>query len=214
MPTTNRKRRAGGAKRALVLDAVTDVLAERGYENTRFADVSTASGVAISTLQNYFGSREDMVIEALELSTEREVDALESVATAERDPWERLIAMIDRSLGHSHRTRQMLVEFWRSAMRDDELRKYSAEMWERYRAPFLAAVSEGTEQGSFSLDLRPDDVADFVLSTLAGDIVSRVLHHPAPAPADFRGILLTQLGSMLGIEQPIHPPAARPSAPG
>jgi AcrR family transcriptional regulator len=200
MPTINRKRRAGGAKRALVLETVATVLADRGYENTRFTDVSTASGVAISTLQNYFGSREDMVIEALELFTDREVRALESVAATERDPWERLIAMIDRSLDNSHRTQQMLVEFWRSAMRDDELREYSTEVWGRYRAPFLAAVNEGCEQGAFTLTLSPDDIADFVLSALAGAIISRVLHHPTPSPGNIRGVLLTQLRLMLGLE--------------
>src|SRR4051794_38582708 len=109
MPISSRKKRAGGAKRTLVLEAVIIVLAERGYENTRFADVSTASGVAISTLQNYFGSREDMVIEAMQLSADREVAALETVATTELDPWKRLVTMIDRSLGLSDHDRQMLV---------------------------------------------------------------------------------------------------------
>jgi AcrR family transcriptional regulator len=200
MPIASRKKRAGGAKRTLVLDAVIVVLAERGYESTRFADVSAASGVAISTLQNYFGSREDMVIEAMELSADREVVALETVATTELDPWERLVAMIDRSLELPDQARQMLVEFWRSAMRDDELREYSVEMQMRYRAPFLAAVREGSEQGAFRLTHRPDDVTDFVLSALAGVIISRVLHHPTPSPADFRGVLLPQLRLMLGLE--------------
>ncbi|GII27832.1 TetR/AcrR family transcriptional regulator [Planotetraspora mira] len=199
MPIANRKRRAGGEKRTLALDAVTDVLAERGYENTRFADVSAASGVAISTLQNYFGSREDMVIEAMGLSVDREVAALEAVAAAERDPWERLVAMIDRSLDHSDRTRRMLVEFWRSAMRDDELHAYSTTVQQRYRAPFLAAVREGGEQGEFTLTHEPDDVTDFLLSALTGAVVSRVLHHPTPAPADYRGVLLAQLRVMLGL---------------
>ncbi|MEU4537392.1 TetR/AcrR family transcriptional regulator [Streptosporangium sp. NPDC023825] len=185
-----------------------NVLAERGYENTRFADVSAASGVAISTLQNYFGSREDMVIEAMGLSVDREVAALEAVAAAERDPWERLVAMIDRSLNNSDRTRRMLVEFWRSAMRDDELRAYSTEVQQRYRAPFLAAVREGGEQGGFTLVHGPDDVTDFLISALIGVIVFRVLRHPAPpAPADFRGVLLSQLRLMLGLHG--ASPAAR-----
>jgi AcrR family transcriptional regulator len=200
MPIASRRKRAGGAKRTLVLDAVIVVLAERGYENTRFADVSAASGVAISTLQNYFGSREDMVIEAMERSADREVAALETVATTELDPWERLVTMIDRSLELPDHARQMLVEFWRSAMRDDELREYSVELQMRYRAPFLAAIGEGSEQGAFRLTHRSDDVADFVLSVLAGAIISRVLHHPKPSPADFRSVLLTQLRLMLGLE--------------
>ncbi|TWF82290.1 TetR family transcriptional regulator [Pseudonocardia hierapolitana] len=176
------------------------MLAERGYENTRFADVSAASGVAISTLQNYFGSRLDMVVEAMELATIREVDALESVAAAEHDPWVRLVAMVDRSLDNPPRAQRMLVEFWRSTMRDDELRRYGIEMWERYRAPFLAAVGEGREQGAFTPTASPDDVVDLVLSALAGATVFRVLHHPAPPPgAGFRGVLLAQLRSMLGL---------------
>ena len=72
-----RSRRAGGTRRTAVLEAAATVLAERGYENTRFADVSEASGVAISTLQNYFGSREDMLIEAMRHATDVEVHASE-----------------------------------------------------------------------------------------------------------------------------------------
>ncbi|WFF02518.1 TetR/AcrR family transcriptional regulator [Micromonospora sp. WMMD964] len=199
MPTT-RKRRAGGEKRTAVLDAVIDVLAARGYENTRFTDVSAAGGVAISTLQTYFGSREDMVVEAMQVFTDREVEALRAVSAAEADPWRRLVACVDRSLGNSESTRQVLVEFWRSAMRDDELRDHGAQVWARYRAPFLAAVQEGARRGDFTLTHDAAAVTDFLLSALAGLIVSRVQHHPTPTPADFRVILLAQLRLMLGVD--------------
>ncbi|MET8355503.1 TetR family transcriptional regulator C-terminal domain-containing protein [Micromonospora sp. NPDC005171] len=195
-----RKRRAGGEKRDAVLDAVAGVLAARGYENTRFADVSMAGGVAISTLQTYFGSREDMVIEAMQVFTDREVDALRAVSAAEADPWRRLVALVDRSLHNSESTRQILVEFWRSAMRDDELRHYSAEVQTRYRAPFLAAVREGAERGAFELAHDAGAVTDLLLSALAGLIVSRVQHHPTPSPAEFQDVLLAQLRLMLGVK--------------
>jgi AcrR family transcriptional regulator len=54
-----------------MLDAAVEVLAERGYERSRFADVAAATEVAISTLQSYFGSREDMLIEALFRASDR-----------------------------------------------------------------------------------------------------------------------------------------------
>ncbi|MET7667788.1 TetR/AcrR family transcriptional regulator [Micromonospora luteifusca] len=195
-----RKRRAGGEKRTLVLDAVAGVLAARGFENTRFTDVSAAGGVAISTLQTYFGSREDMIIEAMQVFTDREVDALQAASAVEPDPWRRLVALVDRSLDNSESTRQILVEFWRSAMRDDELRDYSAEVQTRYRAPFLAAVREGAERGDFTLAHDAEAVTDLLLSALAGLIVSRVQHHPTPSPAEFRDVLLTQLRLMLGVK--------------
>ncbi|MEV6285167.1 TetR/AcrR family transcriptional regulator [Kribbella sp. NPDC051770] len=202
MPEPQRRRRAGGAKRTAVLEAVATVLADRGYEGTRFADVSAVSGVAISTLQNYFGSREDMVVEALGLATDREVEALAAVAAAEPDPWRRLVAMTDRSLENPTSTQQLLVEFWRAAMRDDELRAHSHDVLARYRAPFLAAVTEGVVEGSFSDTYRPADVTDFLLTALAGAIVSRALRQPAPDPATFREVLLGQLGGMLGHAEP------------
>jgi AcrR family transcriptional regulator len=197
-----RTRRAGGEKRGAVLDAVMDVLASRGYENTRFADVSAAGGVAISTLQTYFGSREDMIIEAMQVFTDREVAALHAVSVAEADPWQRLVALTDRSLHNSESARRILVEFWRSAMRDDELRDHSAEVWTRYRAPFLAAVREGAERGAFTPTHDADAVTDFLLAALAGLIVSRVQHHATPSPANFRDVLLTQLRLMLGVQDP------------
>lgn len=199
MPAAQRTRRAGGARREAVLDAVVDTLALRGYENTRFADVSAAGGVAISTLQSYFGSREDMLIEALRRATDEEVEALVAAAATERDPWRRLVALIDRSLGSTERTRQALIEFWRAGIRDEELRAHSAEVRARYREPFLRAVTDGCDQGAFRPACTPDDVVDFLLVALAGVMIPRVLHHAGPTAEDFRRTLMSQMRLALGI---------------
>jgi AcrR family transcriptional regulator len=174
------------------------VLAERGYENARFTDVSSASGVAVSTLQSYFGSREDMLIEAMRRATDLEVRALEAVADGVVDPWNRLVAMIDRNLNTPMRNHQLLLEFWRSGMRDAELRGYGQEGWTRYRAPFLTTVTEGQDAGVFTLTTDPDDVVDLLLTTLAGAMVPRVLDFPSPSADRFRTALLRQTAEMLG----------------
>jgi hypothetical protein len=127
------------------------------------------------------------------------VRALETVASAESDPWRRLVTMVDRSLRNSETTRAILVEFWRSAMRDDGLRDYSATVQARYRAPFLAAVREGGERGEFALAHDAAAVTDLLLSALAGLIVFRVQRRAGPPPTEFREVLLTQLRLMLGV---------------
>ena len=174
------------------------VLAERGYENTRYADVSAASGVAVSTLQNYFGSREDMLIEAMRRATELEVVAMEAVAATEVDPWNRLVALIDRNLNSPTHSHQLLIEFWRAGIRDDELRDYGQEGWSRYRAPFLKTVIDGCEAGAFTPTIDPDSVVDLLFATLAGAMIPRVLHFPAPTADRFRTALLQQLAGTLG----------------
>jgi AcrR family transcriptional regulator len=181
-----------------VLDSAASVLAERGFENTRFADVSAVSGVAISTLQNYFGSREDMLIEALRMATDSEVRQLEAVTADETDPWRRLVAMIDRNLRTPVRNHRLLLEFWRSGMRDAELRDYGQEGWTRYRAPFLAAVVEGCDAGEFTPRADPDDIVDLLLTSLAGAMIPRVLGFAEPSASSFRTALLSQTAEMLG----------------
>jgi hypothetical protein len=64
----------------------------------------------------------------MEAFTDLEVTALEVTATAEPDPWRRLVAMVDRSRHTSAGARRVLVEFWRSAMREADLRAYTAEV--------------------------------------------------------------------------------------
>jgi AcrR family transcriptional regulator len=198
MPVEHRTRRAGGARRTTVVEAVAGVLAERGYENTRFADVAAASGAAISTLQNYFGSREDMLIEALRHATEIEVGALEAVADAENDPWNRLVAMIDRNLNTPVRNHQLLIEFWRSGIRDQELRDYGEEGWSRYRAPFLRTVIAGRDAGVFTPVVAPEEVVDLLFATLVGAMIPRVLRFPGWSADGFRTALLRQVAEMLG----------------
>jgi AcrR family transcriptional regulator len=198
MPVERRTRRAGGARRIAVVEAAAGVLAERGYENARFADVAQASGAAISTLQNYFGSREDMLIEAMRHATEVEVAALEAVAVAETDPWNRLVAMIDRNLNTPVRNHQLLIEFWRSGSRDKELRDYGEEGWFSYRAPFLATVIEGRDAGAFAPVVAPEDLVDLLFATLVGAMVPRVLRFPRPSADRFRTALLRQVAEMLG----------------
>ena len=199
MPTGTRTRRAGGTRRNDVLAAVVGVLAERGYENTRFADVSAASGVAISTLQNYFGSREDMLIESMRRATDLEVSALEAVAGAKSQPWNRLVALIDRNLTTPVTVHVLLIEFWRAGIRDSELRDYGEEVWRRYAEPFVRTVIEGCDAGEFTPSGNPEDIVELLLRSLAGAMFPEVLRFQARSESTFRTLLLEQLTAALGI---------------
>ncbi|MFF4902688.1 TetR/AcrR family transcriptional regulator [Streptomyces sp. NPDC001068] len=195
-----RRRRAGGARREATLDVVLDVLATRGFEGTRFLDIAEASGIAISTLQNYFGSREDMLIEALLRLTAREVAELEKVAASEPGPWQRLVALLDRSLHTPRPTHMALVEFWHTAIRDDELRQASSDVQTRYRNPFVQAIQDGAAQGVFTTSrYTAEDIADYVLATLAGLIIPSAIGQTPPSPAAVHALLLDQLGTILGV---------------
>src|SRR5579859_2699152 len=89
IPAARVARRAGRRKGA-VLDAAGRVIASRGADATRFTDVAAESGVPVSSLQYYFGSREDLLVAAFRHASGTEVGALEASLAEREDPWDQL----------------------------------------------------------------------------------------------------------------------------
>ena len=192
-----RTRRAGGARRALVLDQVVAVLADRGYAGTRFIDVSEASGVAVSTLQGYFGSREDMLIEAMGRATSVAVADMNAFVAQFDDPWQQLVAMVDRGLSTSVVTWRLLMEFWTAAAHDAELRDHAAALAEQYREPFIDAVRRGIESGAFAPRFAATVIVEVVVANIVGLLYPVVLGHLTPPLSDYRDVVLAQLAFAL-----------------
>lgn len=196
-----RQRRAGtGRRRETALDAAVTVLVERGYEGTRFKDVAAVSGIAVSTLQVYFGSREDMLVEALLRSTASEVEAMErSAGQVAGGSWERLSALVDYGLNTPVRAWRMLMEFWGAAAHDDELRRHSETLAARYRAPFADVINAGSRAGDFVPVTDVDAIVDVLIATLDGRMVPTVLALHTQATDAHRGVVHAQLRGVLGV---------------
>ena len=96
-PAGRGQRRAGRRKIA-VLEAAGRVIAERGADATRFADVAAESGVPVSTLQYYFGSREDLLVAAFQHASGTEIAALEAALAELDDPWQQLGRIVTTAL--------------------------------------------------------------------------------------------------------------------
>jgi len=118
--------RRAGRRKIAVLEAACRVIAERGADATRFADVAAESGVPVSTLQYYFGSREDLLVAAFRHASSAEIAALEADVAAIGDPWEQLERIIATSLtGYQPDEPQggrLWIESWHFGIRDAEMR--------------------------------------------------------------------------------------------
>lgn len=199
--TQRRQRRAGGPRREEVLDAIVSVISARGIESTRFADISQAVGVAVSTLQYWFGAREDMIVEAFLHMNRRDADRIQQIAKLEADPWQRLEQLIrfDLGLGDEQPTvdRRSWLEFWRAAVRDEELRAESEQVYAWWRQPFLDAISEGTQRGEFTPTRDPEAIATQIIAALDGATIPLLLGHDYLDLTAFADDLLTQVAGTL-----------------
>jgi AcrR family transcriptional regulator len=198
------RRRAGRGKRD-VLHGARRVIAQRGADATRFRDVAAETGSAVSTLQYSFGSREDLIIAALEDAAEADLDRVRMAAEAASGSVEQLRALVRESVvADSDETAReawlVWVEYWRAAARDSELRSGSAAIYARWRTLFGGILADGRAAGDFRGDLDTDQTAIQVLALLDGVGIPVVLGHPGMTSARAAAAVLDALAAMLGCE--------------
>ncbi len=167
-----------GAARARVLEAITQVVADKGYAATTVADVCRAARVSRGTFYDQFEGKEDAFLQA----HSHGIDVLQSrIRAAVRDEpgdWVAqlragLCAYVDTLADEPRFTRTYVLEIHAAgpraqAARDDAVRRFAR----RYRASFEAGA-----RGRRGVRMPSDD-ALFVLAAGVDQLVAaRVREH-------------------------------------
>ena len=209
MAAATRPARRAGRDRAEVLRAAGEVIAARGVEGTRFIDVSAASGVPVSTLQYYFGSREDMIVAALRQVGAAEISFLERTLeeVGDASSWQQFVSLIRVGVAHDatspDHTWRLWVELWRSALRDDELRADALDVARRWRELLVWVIERGQRAGEFRDDVSAVTVAHQTMCLMDGVGIPAALADPAVSSP--LAIVTGAVATLLGVE---HDPLA------
>jgi AcrR family transcriptional regulator len=199
-PSPRSGRRAGRRKLA-VLDAACRVIASRGAESTRFADVAEASGVPVSTLQYYFGSREDLLVAAFRHASAAELTSLSAEVEAVASPWERIRIIIARALAGyqpgSADSGRLWIESWHFAIRDAEMRVDALHDYQGWRRLVADAVRLGVASGDFATQVTPDRAAVLAIALADGAGIPLALRDPELTVADATADVLTAIAALL-----------------
>ncbi|MFF5287974.1 TetR/AcrR family transcriptional regulator [Paractinoplanes globisporus] len=194
-------RRRSARKRADVLAVACSVVAERGADATRFADVTAATGVGVSTLQYYFGTREDLLIAVFRFAAQSDFDAVGERLAGVADPWERLMAIASHLTGAigSDTGWRLWVESWRWALRDPELRAEVLGDYTRWHVLLAEIITAGVSAGRFATDAVPMDVARQALALIDGLALPVALGDPQVTGAMAGDLLADALGRLTGL---------------
>lgn len=204
MTAETRPARRAGRNRTEVLKAAGAVIASRGVEGTRFTDVSAASGVPVSTLQYYFGNREDMIVASLRHVGGEELALLQRTLdeTGDSPSWQQLVALVRVGVAQDSasplHTWRLWVELWRSALRDDELRADALDVAHRWRTHLVAVIERGQRSGEFRDDVSAATVAQQTMCLMDGVGIPAALADPAlTSPLS---IVTEAVAALLGVE--------------
>lgn len=166
------------AQRERILSAAEGLLVTHGVERSRLRDVSEAAGVSIGTVQHYFDTRDRLIAELFDWSSERRLSAWLAGLPAVCDPWTRLVALLGSSLPEPLLARSRVwIEFCAMA-RDDELRANLDRFYEAWRPPFREAIEAGVAAGVFHPALPVDDIVDLFVIMVDGAQVGVALGAP------------------------------------
>jgi AcrR family transcriptional regulator len=133
------------ARRIEMLHAAAELICERGFGDTRIADVAKRAGVSSALVIYYFGTRDRLLVDALRHSEESFYEAAEAMLAEETSLRERLSLLIkwtcvptaDNEIPGAW---GLWFDLWAQAFRKDEVKTGRIELDARWRKMIVDAV--------------------------------------------------------------------------
>lgn len=193
-------------QRERILSAAEQLLVVHGVERTRLRDVGEAAGVSIGTVQHYFDTRDRLVRELFDWSSDRRLDGwLAATKAGRRDAWERVTGLLAYALAEPiQRRSRVWIEFCAMA-RNEELREKLGSFYDAWRQPFREAIDQGVRDGIFH-PIRPvGDIVDTLVLLVDGAEVAISLGAPGTSPERLRHLLVEAARAALHVDESTHP---------
>jgi AcrR family transcriptional regulator len=174
-------------RRPQLLAAAAHVIAERGFSATRIADVAARAGTSPAGVLYWFGSREELLVEALTYAEDGFYEDLTARIAGLDRPSERLAALIEASVGGEDWV--LWMEMWIRALHHPDLAESRQRLDDRWRAQIAAIVAEGQAAGEFAGD-DPQRVALELAALIDGLAVQVALEDTAVSAEVMRSTCL------------------------
>lgn len=139
-----------------ILDAASEVFAEKGVHETRMDDIVKKSGLSKGTLYWYFKNKDEIVLNIFERIFSREFAELENLVDADGTATERLLHFADRTSEDIKRMLRLMplaYEFMGWAFR----KKFVQDAFKLYINKFMDILVPVIQQGIDSGEFRAID---------------------------------------------------------
>ena len=193
-------------RRLQTLDAAVEVIGERGLCETRVADIASKAGLSPALLLYYFGSKDNLLTEALTyaedafyLKTFHELSAID-------DPRMRLIRLTQLSMpplrGKYTGDWTLWIELWTRALRDANVAQKREALDRRWRNTISDIVRAGQKSGHFDRSQDPDEFALRVAALMDGLVIQVLLHDPDVSSEKATQVCIEMASRELGFSIP------------
>jgi AcrR family transcriptional regulator len=174
---------AADQRRQQMLRAALEVIQERGFPETRIADVAERAGTSPALVIYYFKTKDQLLTEAIRYSEDNWYAAgtrrMAAIPTA-AGRIEELVAMSCLPEADAEQAGSWLLwlDLWAQAARHSEVASVRQKSDERWRETIRSLVLTGQEAGEFG-EVDPVDFADSLSAMLDGLAVQIALEDPS-----------------------------------
>ncbi len=152
-------------RRDQMLTAAAELIAERGFGDTRIADVAERVGASPALVVYYFGTKDKLLTEALRYSEQTFYSAAEKVLATNPGIVPRLETLVawtclPEEQEHAPGTWGLWFDLWAQAFRHPEVKKDRVELDQSWRDMIARVVRDGVEAGEIeTLDVEEFSIA-------------------------------------------------------
>ncbi|MFB2567339.1 TetR/AcrR family transcriptional regulator [Rhizobium sp. IMFF44] len=159
-----------------ILDIAQSLIVAGGYNGFSYADISATIGIRKASIHHHFPTKAELVSVLVDRYRQQAEAGLKSLREGVSSPAEQLRAYV--SYWHSC-IRDASLPFCVCAMLASEMQMLPEEVASQVRGHFhslagwlRSVLQDGTENGLFQLDRRPEEEAQMLMASIHGAMLS------------------------------------------
>lgn len=202
------RRRLTEERRQQILDAAVSVISSRGVCDTRIADIAQKAGTSAALVLYYFGSKDELLTEALTYAEERFYATTATELAKLPSARDRMIRLIELSCEPDAMWTEgwvdewvLWIDMWHRAPRDRHVAANREALDRRWRETIATVVRDGQAAGEFG-PVDPEDFAVRFAAMLDGLSIQVVLKDPTMSPHRMMDVCIRMAQAELGFHRP------------
>jgi AcrR family transcriptional regulator len=186
------------ATRDRVLEAASEVFAERGFHGATVEDICERAGFTRGAFYSNFSSKDDLVVELSRRHSEALVDRIRRASKREHASADEVLRDVFAALADDSRERWLVLttEFTLHAIRDADARRTWAAQQRRVRDELVSVVDEAVSRQGLTLPIPTDIFVRVAIALAQGSMTQRLVEPRSLAVGELER---TALPILLGV---------------
>jgi len=178
-----------------LMNAATEVFAERGFEGAGVAEIARRAGVTTGAIYSRYTGKSELLLEALDLAFVHHLEAI--LSSSDGDPTDILSRLGSHLLDKHGEDDALFLEAIVASRRDPELSEMLSYRLEGNRMRFAKLIDEAKSDGIIDQTIDTTAIVTFIQAVSLGFTIFRSLNTSMPDSDEWQVVIDRVISSAL-----------------